>query len=276
MLLLRQLRPRTSDQVWQVSDVATEIGRVGATITLPDQSVSRRHARIAPRGCGFVLDDLGSANGTFVNGRQITTEAAIADGDELEFGDVVLVAEVRPPPVAPTPVASATILDGSGPARTSLPLRIDPAIELTISEESGGAPKPRAISPSPRPSHVAQEEVRPSARVQPIVVEAAARSSAPSHPARGLIDLIQAAGDITAGLRDVEPSLQGALQSFENCGGRAAVQAVIAQVERFEANPRDAAELQALTAWLPTVRRLLEAELALATVLAARGSNAHD
>lgn len=57
-----------------------------------DAGVSRRHAIIALQGGGFVLEDLGSANGTFVNGRRLQPEAAapIRHGDELKFGTLIL------------------------------------------------------------------------------------------------------------------------------------------------------------------------------------------
>ena len=47
------------------------IGREGCDITLADPDVSRRHARVTPRGDTVVVEDLGSTNGTFVNGERI-------------------------------------------------------------------------------------------------------------------------------------------------------------------------------------------------------------
>jgi hypothetical protein len=58
-------------------------------ITVVDPNVSRRHAEIKPRGDGFVVTDLGSTNGTRVNGVRIA-ERELADGDELGFGNVRL------------------------------------------------------------------------------------------------------------------------------------------------------------------------------------------
>jgi hypothetical protein len=61
-----------------------------------DAGVSRRHAIITPGASGYVLEDLASANGTFVNGRRLPpqTPTPIAHGDELKFGTLILRFEV--------------------------------------------------------------------------------------------------------------------------------------------------------------------------------------
>jgi response regulator RpfG family c-di-GMP phosphodiesterase/pSer/pThr/pTyr-binding forkhead associated (FHA) protein len=55
-------------------------------LTLPGQLVSRNHAEIVRGGGGFVVRDLGSVNGTYVNGRMVT-QSSLHHGDELSFGD---------------------------------------------------------------------------------------------------------------------------------------------------------------------------------------------
>jgi len=51
-------------------------------------SVSRRHARLVFDDESGMLEELGSKNGTWVNGVQVTTSARIQDGDEIRFGSV--------------------------------------------------------------------------------------------------------------------------------------------------------------------------------------------
>jgi len=51
-----------------------------------DLDVSSRHAAVIRQGATFLVRDLGSTNGTFVNGRQITGDAALNDGDVIAFG----------------------------------------------------------------------------------------------------------------------------------------------------------------------------------------------
>lgn len=62
------------------------IGRVpDSVITLEDPNVSRNHAEIRPQGGAFVLADLGSTNGTKINGVKVS-ERVLQDGDEMTFG----------------------------------------------------------------------------------------------------------------------------------------------------------------------------------------------
>lgn len=59
-------------------------------IPLEDLGTSRRHARIKPEGDGFVLEDLGSKNGTIINGA-VRRLARLRDGDEVLLGSVRVV-----------------------------------------------------------------------------------------------------------------------------------------------------------------------------------------
>ncbi|PDW02669.1 FHA domain-containing protein [Candidatus Viridilinea mediisalina] len=61
-----------------------------------DAGVSRRHAIITPHNAGYVLEDLASANGTFVNGRRLKPQkpVAINHGDEIKFGTLILRFEI--------------------------------------------------------------------------------------------------------------------------------------------------------------------------------------
>jgi len=70
------------------------IGRSPDTdIVIADDFISARHARIVPSGDGAVLEDLGSTNGTILNGGQLRTPAALAPGDEILLGTVRLKVE---------------------------------------------------------------------------------------------------------------------------------------------------------------------------------------
>jgi pSer/pThr/pTyr-binding forkhead associated (FHA) protein len=65
------------------------IGRgPGATLRMPDVSVSRRHAELRNVGDGWMLRDLGSMNGTYLNGLRITTPVRVRAGDHVRFGAV--------------------------------------------------------------------------------------------------------------------------------------------------------------------------------------------
>jgi hypothetical protein len=66
---------------------AVSIGKGPATLQITDDpAVSTRHAEVAQRGAAFVVTDLGSTNGTFVNNTRITQPTPLGDGDLLRFG----------------------------------------------------------------------------------------------------------------------------------------------------------------------------------------------
>jgi hypothetical protein len=79
------------------------IGATGATIgrsrqcdiVLTDANVSREHAEIRPRGGSWVLTDLGSTNGTSLNGRVIDGPEVVRPGDEIDLGTSRLVFELE-------------------------------------------------------------------------------------------------------------------------------------------------------------------------------------
>src|SRR6185295_3928038 len=60
------------------------------TLRLADREVSKEHAAIEPTPNGFVLKDLGSSNGTFVNGRRVR-ELRLKEGDEIALGNSRLI-----------------------------------------------------------------------------------------------------------------------------------------------------------------------------------------
>ncbi len=83
---LRMVKGVPPHGVYSIRDVA-RIGRSEESeIVLADPSVSRAHAVVEIKTGGAVVRDLGSTNGTFVNGRRIES-ARLGDGDELRFGN---------------------------------------------------------------------------------------------------------------------------------------------------------------------------------------------
>jgi serine phosphatase RsbU (regulator of sigma subunit) len=78
----------------------TVLGRQSdSTICLESQAVSRHHAHLLRVGDGYVVEDLGSSNGTFVNGKRVTGRVPLTEQDRLELGPYTL--SLRPS--APTP-----------------------------------------------------------------------------------------------------------------------------------------------------------------------------
>jgi pSer/pThr/pTyr-binding forkhead associated (FHA) protein len=75
------------------------LGREASDINIPDAQASRRHAQIARQGDRWTISDLGSTNGTFVNGVQVQGAHPLQTGDRIRIGTSVLVfAEGQVPP----------------------------------------------------------------------------------------------------------------------------------------------------------------------------------
>jgi FHA domain-containing protein len=71
---------------------ALTIGRGGSNdlVLDGDEFASTRHARVEPRGDGVWVEDLGSTNGTYVNGAKLTRPRRLAPGDLLRVGETEL------------------------------------------------------------------------------------------------------------------------------------------------------------------------------------------
>src|SRR5579859_979439 len=78
-------------KAFELSAAEVLIGRqTGVQIRLEGQKVSRRHARVVRQGGDLRIEDLGSANGTFLNGKRLQAPAALRMQDEIGIGSYVL------------------------------------------------------------------------------------------------------------------------------------------------------------------------------------------
>ena len=85
------------------------IGRVqGNDIVLPKGNVSKRHARIVLKDGKFIIVDLKSTNGTYVNGRKITSPLVVKDSDKIYIGDFIVGVD-----------EAASGAEGDGPSETT-------------------------------------------------------------------------------------------------------------------------------------------------------------
>ena len=82
----------------QVTGDRFVVGRDGAGLTIRDERISRQHATLAAHPDGrATLTDLGSRNGTFVNGQRITGPTMITGGDQIQFGRTIVLASATEP-----------------------------------------------------------------------------------------------------------------------------------------------------------------------------------
>ncbi len=68
-----------------------EVGRDCDGLQLEDPTVSRRHLKLDPTAVGLVLEDLNSANGTFVDGERISEPVLLQVGQRLRLGETEIV-----------------------------------------------------------------------------------------------------------------------------------------------------------------------------------------
>ena len=126
-----------------IDRASTVIGRqAGSGITLPDTQASRQHARIDVRSGQLTVTDLGSANGTRVNGAPINAPTTLRDGDQLQIGTSLFRVEMLGGTVAEAANAGATVSSG-------LPL-IAARPPFGALPPSGTAPLPPLGNPPPQ------------------------------------------------------------------------------------------------------------------------------
>jgi pSer/pThr/pTyr-binding forkhead associated (FHA) protein len=101
---------------WELAGPLATIGREPTCeISLPDSSVSRRHAQVVRQPSGIYVQDLDSQNGTLLNGRPLAAPAPLRPGDVLQVGEVALRCEPSRATPAPAPAASPRSSVPSGP-----------------------------------------------------------------------------------------------------------------------------------------------------------------
>lgn len=167
------------------------IGREGCDITLSDPDVSRRHAAVEMSNGGLSIEDLGSTNGTFVNGERITAPRALRDGDEIQIGSTVW--RLRAPlaatrltdvPSEATPSNQATTLRPAAPEPAAPEAPPAPAAPEPATEEAPRAPEPPPQQP-PAPAPSVAAESAPAAAPPSATPVPSAAAPAPSAGRRG-------------------------------------------------------------------------------------------
>lgn len=83
-LLVAQKGPLKGERWYLTGDLL--IGRgANCDVLIPDRQVSRYHARVQIKGEDVILEDMGSKNGTFCNGEQVTAPVRLQDGDTIQI-----------------------------------------------------------------------------------------------------------------------------------------------------------------------------------------------
>src|SRR4051794_34223671 len=148
-----------------LSDGST-IGREGCDVNLMDPEVSRHHAAIRDQGGSLAIEDLGSTNGTFVNGTRITAVTALKAGDEVRLGNTIWSLRSSAPAGngagatsvgTPTPAAAAPQVTAARAVPTDIQT---PAPQPTTAQ---AVPAAAASAAPPAPPAAAQQPAQPAA-----------------------------------------------------------------------------------------------------------------
>jgi pilus assembly protein CpaF len=130
-------------EVFESSEIS--VGRVqGNDIVLPKGNVSKRHARLLYRDGRFIVTDLNSTNGTYVNRRRIAQATIVRDGDRIYVGDFVLRIEQAGEPASGEPDTGdrprSTSRTDSKPPSVPSDLVPRPAQDSIVEESVAGRP----------------------------------------------------------------------------------------------------------------------------------------
>lgn len=179
-------------------------------VHIPESTVSRQHAKLVVAAAGkVVVRDLGSSNGTFVNGEKVEGERAIANGDRVTVGEADVVVRILPPvePAEATMKVHIPPMTAPAPQVGATQMFADeaPALPPTAPAPPAAPPAapgpPAPIAPPPPPRVAPPAMIDPPIRREgappavaatppPIPLPTAA-PAAPSKPAGDLLPSIQ-------------------------------------------------------------------------------------
>src|SRR6267378_6624705 len=146
--------------------VKTPVANIGRAdyndLVIPDESVSTTHAKLQRREGVWVLVDLDSTNGTFVDGERIKGEVPLAPGATVRLGEIGLVFEPTDDAAGVAKGGGTRMMEVMKPAPPKPPAAPAPAPARPAARPSAPAkpaPKPAAAKPKPKlPPPVAQEK----------------------------------------------------------------------------------------------------------------------
>ncbi len=199
---------RRGPQPNQIYELTKEIVTIGRDITneivINDPEVSRHHLRLTRGAGGFTLEDLGSTNGTFVNGQRLTGARPLRNGELIGLGETVTLSyEVmqaasaantmpnvgaEPARYVPTPGVQPNIAPPSyAPPPTPQPYEGQPPSYAPFAPPSqAGVQSPPPASPAPQ-RYAAAPEPRLSPEGQPIYpgMGGSVPPASPAYPSSG-------------------------------------------------------------------------------------------
>jgi len=162
MIRLKLIEPGSSPRPLEFEHLAVIIGRSNdCLLTIEDSKASRLHCQIVSTSHGVELVDLGSSNGTLVNGVE-TRRQTLRSGDKIQIGKTMIIYTDGSPAVPePGPVRVSPALSETPPAGIKAPTFKPNAVNIS---------RPAPHLPAPRPSSARLKTTRPRHHVLPLLM----------------------------------------------------------------------------------------------------------
>jgi hypothetical protein len=141
------------NQIYDMNKGIITLGRdITNDIVINDPEVSRHHCRLTQGGGGYTIEDLGSTNGTFINGQRLTGARPLSHGDMVGLGETVTLAYESAAASVPAGMGAATMPGGAPPGSEYAP--------PGYSRPLAGAPAPGAYpgAPAQQPPYGAPQQ----------------------------------------------------------------------------------------------------------------------
>ena len=160
-------------KVYEFNKDEIVLGRdLGNDIVVGDADISRRHAHLVWQGDAYMVEDLGSTNGTYVNGERLTGPKLLAGGETIMFGSsiemefVLMGFDAGATVIAPPPQAAVAPVE---PAVVE-PAVVEPAVVAPAMLEPAPVFEPPApqmtFEPAPEPVLPTVEAAEPEAPIE--------------------------------------------------------------------------------------------------------------
>ena len=141
--------------VFELDADSYAIGReAGNEIVIEDPQVSRRHAQLTRQGESYVIEDIGSTNGTYVNGKRVTAPVLLSDGDMVGLADTVVLAVQAPLAASQDATVVSDAAYYTPPTQPALtpPKVQQPVPASPAARQPAYTPPPQVVPPQPEPA----------------------------------------------------------------------------------------------------------------------------
>jgi pilus assembly protein CpaF len=207
------------------------VGRVqGNDIILPKGNVSKRHSRIVLKDDRFIVVDLKSTNGTYVNGRKITSPLVIRPSDKVYIGDFIISIDEEGGASAGDEPATRGVEAPDPPPRFAQRTPAAPMERPTqVAEARAGAPAPEEPTAHyPRSAHAAPGEGPTAHYPSPAAGATDPRSLRPATQDSALVYLMDRVGQVFD-VHNADP--RALFDEDRRASAKSAIDAAMAELE---------------------------------------------